>query len=123
MIEVAERAKLHEVWRVEYAKDAYVDQTGMSHWGYIVRERQVVQEVGRFAMDDGYGGHYPTAGIVATNPRTGEEFRYRPNLVDYIGGGAWKNQATGDFWIRPPGHPRGYVYPDGSAPVERVLDG
>lgn len=114
--------KLHEVWRVGYVKDAYVDQTGKGHWGHVVRERQVIQEVGRFAMDDGYGTHYPDAGIIATNPLNGHEFRYHPNLVDYAGGGVWKDQETGDFWQRPPFHTRGYVYPDGSAPVKRVLD-
>lgn len=113
--------RLHEVWRADYVKDAYTDQTGASHWGYVVRERCIIEETGeRFAMDDGYGGHYPTAGSVARNPLTGHTFKYRPNLIDYHGGGSWKNETTGDFWQHVPYSTKGYVHPDGS-PVEPVL--
>lgn len=110
----------HEVWRTEYVKDAYSDQTGKKHWGYIVHARTVLTETGRFSLDDGYGHTYPTAGVVAIDGY-GREFRYYPNLIDYHGGGSWKCVEDGTRWQRPPYSPSGYVHPDGTGPVERLL--
>jgi hypothetical protein len=112
----------HEVWRAEYlAKDAYTDQTGLSHSGYIVHAQIILRETGRFNVYEAYSKKdYPTAGVIAVDEH-GREFRYTPNLVDYWGGGSWKCQEDGSFWKRPPSKPLGYVYPDGSGPVERIL--
>jgi hypothetical protein len=111
----------HEIWRVNYVKDAYADQTGATHWGYIVREQKLVTETGRFAVQEPYSEKwYNDAGIIAVDDFPGHEYRYRPNLTDYWGGGSWTNEMTGEHWIKAPYNVKGYVYPDGTGPVEKL---
>ena len=112
---------LHEAWRVEHTQDAYADQTGRTHSGYLVHSQIVLTETGRFPIYEGYAQKtYETAGIIAVDS-FGREFRYTPNLVDYWGGGSWKCEEDGTLWVRPPSRPLGYVYPDGTGPVERII--
>lgn len=114
--------KQHEVWRREYLKDAYEDQTGKKHSGYIVSAQEILTETGRFSVTEPYSQKkYPTAGIIAVD-RYDREFRYNPNLTDYTGGGSWKCEEDGTFWSSPPYKPYGYVYPDGTGPVERIME-
>lgn len=133
--------KLQELWRCDYVKDAYTDQTGAKHWGNVVYERCVVVDTGmRFHVETGYNvSGEKTAGriyIRAERVRRqggglrlveGDEFRYSPELVDYSGGGSWRNMSEPvddrkrGWWKSPPRNLAGYVHPDGT-PVRRVLD-
>ena len=76
---------LHELLRTEYLKDAYIDQTGAKHWGYVVYEQILVQETGeRFDVDDGYKVH-KDHGVIAIAPG-GRRFRLWTETVSYSGG-------------------------------------
>ena len=117
-----DETKMHEVWREEYVKDAYSDQTGAKHWGHVVHSRMLLRETGRFACEEPYSGKvYPEAGIIAVDG-LGREFRYTPNMTDYHGGGRWKCSDDGTFWVRPPRSVAGWCYPDGTAPVTKIID-
>jgi hypothetical protein len=109
--------KTHELWRVDSKSNAYTDQTGISHYGHIVREKVIVVETGRFDQDQGYGVE-PGVGILAIHPETGRTFRgIMP--IDYCGRRHWK---CGDqFWQGKPSSLMGYVNPDGS-PTNAVAE-
>lgn len=129
---------MQELWLVDYKKDAYTDHTGASHWGKVVHARTVVVSTAEtFPIETGYNVRgEETAGKIYIRPTgiddewlTGDEFRYYPELVDYAGSGTWRNVTNPDeqgkergWWQRPPLNPKGYVYPDGSGPVRKVLE-
>ena len=128
--------KLTELWRCNYVADAYEDQTGKRHWGNVVTARCVVIPTGEtFPMETGYNvPGEATAGKVYLRPERfedgllmGDEFRYYPNLIDYVGGGSWRNHSNEadqsrelGWWQRVPVNTAGYVHPDGT-PVEPIL--
>jgi len=131
---------IQELWRCAYVKDAYEDQTGAKHWGYVVYERTIVVSTDRtFPMKTGYNiSGEETAGRIWIRPSKisvsdarvlqGDEFWYYPNMIDYVGGGSWRNHTNPDdqgkergWWKKPPIRLRRYVYPDGT-PAKRVLD-
>lgn len=128
--------KLQELWLCDYVKDAYEDQTGAKHWGSVVRERCIVVDTGRrFHVETGYNVRgEETAGRIYIRPDrvrngilVGDEFHYYPNLIDYSGGGSWRNVTDPDdqrkgrgWWQRPPRNTGSYVNPDGT-PVKKVL--
>ena len=126
-----------ELWRCNYVKDAYHDQTGKGHWGHVVYERCVVVSTGqRFPIETGYKiKGEETAGRIYLRPERvgphrlllGDEFRYYPNMIDYSGSGTWRNETNRDdqakergWWKEPPRNSAGYVFPDGT-PARRVL--
>jgi hypothetical protein len=128
---------MKELWLAHSVKDAYTDQTGKSHWGYVVRQRCVVVDTGkRFPIETGYKiKGEESAGRIYIRPErvdrngelAGDEFRYYPNLVDYSGGGTWRNVTDPTeqhkdigWWQEPPRNTAGYVNPDGT-PVRRIL--
>ncbi len=129
--------KLREIWRVAHVKDAYADQTGKAHWGDVVYERAIVMPTGEsFPIETGYNiKGEDTAGKVYIRPErvasdgvlVGDEFRYYPNMIDYFGGGSWRNATNPDdqsqergWWKDAPYNVQGYVHPDGT-PVRKVL--
>jgi hypothetical protein len=129
---------VQELWRVEYVpNEAYVDQTGKSQSGHVVYERAIVVMTDqRFPIETGYNIRgEETAGRIALRPTgicdgllTGDEFRYYPNMIDYHGGGSWRNETEPSdqgkdrgWWQRVPVRLDGYVFPDGT-PARRVLD-
>lgn len=115
---------LHELWRTAYVKDAYEDQTGMKQYGNVVYEQIIVTEVARFAQYEGYAGKwYPDVGIAAVDEQ-GRIFHYTANLVDYCGSGSWRmvyGEGERKWFKSAPVNVTGYVYPDGSAPVEKLI--
>lgn len=119
--------RIIELWRVEYKKDAYEDQTGAKHWGHVVYEQVVVEEIGRFDQYEYYGKEWvKDAGIYAIEPETGRKFKGSQNLVDYYGGRGWtldprSNNQVG-VWKEVPRNAAGYCYPEGNAPVQRLLE-
>lgn len=124
-------SKVYEIWRVQYKKNAYADQTGLTHWGRVVWEQILVTETGRFDQMENYTNtNYPNVGIycVAEDGRT---FERRVELVDYSGGHHWKETTDlpprmvrpddYGYWRGASKYVKGYVYPDGSGPVESIM--
>lgn len=110
----------HEAWRIEYVKDAYEDQTGRRHHGYVVHAQVMLTEIGRFPVTEPYSEKtFNDAGIIAED-EYGREFRFTPNLIDFHGVGAWKCEADGTRWLKPPHNVAGYCWPDGTGPVARM---
>jgi hypothetical protein len=124
-----------ELWRTNYVKDAYEDQTGRKHWGHVVYEQVAVEDTGeRFDVDDGYSKH-PGLGKVyrQADPEGDRRFGLYPETVSYTGGthvrllfdrptcGDGSPDRTYGYWIRAPRSAKGYCYPDGSGPVTPVL--
>lgn len=113
----------YELWRDDYVKDAYVDQTGMSQWGHVVYEQIIVTEIARFAQYEGYGKKwYPDVGRAAIDEQ-GRIFHYYANLVDYCGGGSWRlvyGEGEREWFHSAPYSTKGYVYPDGTGPVTKI---
>lgn len=118
-----------EVWKVEYTKDAYTDQLGLSHSAWVVYERIIVHVTARYEQFEYYSETWHKSGAVGHSD-DGRKWRYHANLVDYTGGGTWKvvedprtvpmgYMETPGFYRNPPWSktgeaPKGYMLPDGS---------
>jgi hypothetical protein len=113
-----------ELWLTDYIKDAYTDQTGMSHFGNVVFARTVATEIGRYDFTCPYSKKImKDAGIIALDTE-GREFRSDPPL-DYFGGRHWRGPVLENqkgHWRSAPVSVKGYCYADGSAPVEHLIE-
>jgi hypothetical protein len=80
-----------EVWRCSHEREAYADQTGLKHGGYVVYERIIVEAYARAEQYEGYGGtwHMSDFWVVETSGDKRRRFRRRQELVDYSGGASY----------------------------------
>jgi hypothetical protein len=123
-----------ELWRYTYEKEAYVDQTGLAHFGKVIHEQILVVETGKFSQWEYYASKKYDSGIVAES-EDGRIFLGYANLVDYTGGRSWHEILVGDpepprgyeiapapgFWMKATTYTKGMVYKDGSAPIKPLL--
>ena len=76
---------VREIMRTAYLPDAYTDQTGLKHWGYVVYEQIILTDTPeRFDVDDGYKVH-KNHGFIA-DAADGRRFRLWSETVSYSGG-------------------------------------
>lgn len=125
--------KVYEIWRVKYKNQAYVDQTGLSHYGTVVYEQLIVTETGREPQYEYYAQKWYPDSIILAVSEDGRSFRGTPNLVDFHGRTRWEEieeEIKDDKYIKNPdyGHWEGAractigcCYPDGTGPVKSIL--
>jgi len=117
-------SRIRELLRVEYLKDAYADQTGAKHWGYVAYEQILVRDSDEhFDVDDGYKVH-EGHGVVALGT-DGRRFKVWSETVSYSGGtnvAPWyRDPGLKGHWVVAPLSLAGYVTPEG-VPLEHVID-
>jgi hypothetical protein len=111
-----------EVWKIDFKKHAYTDQTGMVHPGYVVQEQRIVHVTGTFPQYEYYGEKwYEDVGVIAHDDM-GALYVAKRNLVDYVTGGLYFiNEATGEYWQEARTTTKGVVDTEGN-PITHLLE-
>lgn len=110
-----------EIWRTKYTKDAFVDESGVNRWAYIVHEQKLVKQIGTEEWIEPYSKKTVQNGHKILMDEEGNTYKTIPS-TDYYGTTTIICLNTNEHWEYARINPIGCIYPDGTGPVKNILE-